>query len=157
MGAGMYIVKVDDAYHGPFLKEWAVSFAEKASSGAMVLPLFVPRPLGEKPHGITVKIVDDAEYRARNDRVKTETLEVVAGVTQKIFFARREERVLTADELQWICDDLGRAHSAIESLMQHVESTIEDPSPERLVALRRALWRNRGSDDFDPHHSQRNG
>lgn len=156
MNIGMYIVKANGAYYGPFLKEWAESFAAKAGDRSEVLPLRSPKTARETNTSAEVKLLDDSEYRSRVDVAKAETLAIIAGATQKVFLARQAERVLMADELQSISDDLGKAHSAVESLMHYVEAVIEHPSAERIEALRKAFWRNRGSWDFDPHYSQRN-
>lgn len=86
MNIGMYIVKTNGAYHGPFLKEWAESFAAKAGDHAEVLPLRAPRAAGDTNGSLEVSILDDAEYRTRVDGVKTESLAIIAGAAQKVFF-----------------------------------------------------------------------
>jgi len=40
-------------------------------------------------------------------------------------------------------------------LMHFVEAAVADPSPDNVVALRKAFWRNRDSEDFDPHYADR--
>ena len=39
--------------------------------------------------------------------------------------------------------------------MTYANFTVENPSEESLVALRKAFWRNRDSEDFDPHYEHR--
>ena len=69
---------------------------------------------------------------------------------------RRADRVFTVEEMAMHAKQLGLVHSAVESLMRHAEAVVADPSEKNVEGLRKALWRNRGSSDFDPHYAQRN-
>jgi hypothetical protein len=89
------------------------------------------------------------------DSFKADTRLILAGITQDFYFARREQRVLTANELDVVWKDLYEVSRAVESLMHHVELVIADLVPENLTALRKAFWRNRNSDDVDPLYDDR--
>jgi hypothetical protein len=80
---------------------------------------------------------------------------VLAGITQDFYFARRQGRVLTARELDSVWKDLYEVSRSVESVMHYVEVVIADPRLENLAALRKAFWRNRNSDDVDPHYDDR--
>jgi len=156
VGAGMFIVKASGIFHGPFLKDSAEHFAETAGDGAEIHPLRLPQSANEQHEAPTVRLVSNEDYRAAHDEVRAETLEIIAGVTQRVFFALRAGRILTSDELCNISDDLGDAHSAVESLMHYAEVAADAPTPENLASLRKAFWRNRGRTDFDPHYADSN-
>ena len=153
MGAGMFIVKANGVFHGPFLKDSAEHFAETAGSGAEIHPLRMPQSATEQDETPIVRLVSNEDYRAAIDAVRAETLEIIAGVTQRVYFAGRAGRVLTSDELRVLSRALSDAHRSIESLMHYAELAADAPTPENLVALRKAFWRNRGRADFDPHYA----
>lgn len=151
----MFIVKHDGICHGPFLDYEASSFSAQLEGASEVIPLHVPRLPGENPGCMQLRRMEDAEYRAYVDGFKVDTQHMLAGILQGFFFARREERVLTVREIKEDWGSLFRVSRAVESLMHHAEHVIADPSPENLEALRKALWRNRDSDDVDPHYECR--
>jgi hypothetical protein len=152
----MFIVRTNGIFHGPFLRDYAEHFAETAGDGAEIYPLLLQQSSKEQNEKPTFTLLADEDYRAAQDAVQAETLEIIAGVTQRVFFALRAGRVLTSDELCDISDDLGDAHSAVESLMHYAEVAADAPTPENLAALRKAFWRNRGRTDFDPHYADSN-
>lgn len=155
MGFGMFVVKVGDLFHGPFLRDSADHFAESAGVEAEVHALRVPIGLASESERPTVRLVEDEEYRVAHDAVTAESLRIVAGVTQSVFFAFRAGRVLTRDELDIASRGLGVAYCAIESLMHYAQLAADSPTPEHLAALRKAFWRNRGCEDVDPHYADR--
>lgn len=155
MDAAMFIVRANVIFHGPFLKDSAEHFAANAGSDSEIHPLRLPQGANDQQQAPTIRVVSNEDYRSAHDEVTVETLVIIAGVTQSVFFALRAGRVLTREELLVFSDALADAHSAIESLMHYAEVTASSPTPENLVALRKAFWRNRGSKDFDPHYADR--
>jgi hypothetical protein len=156
VGHSLFIVKYGDSFYGPFLGHEADLFASKLGAAAKSCPLVVPRlPEEEAADPTALQMLPRDSYRAHIDGFKIDTSSVLAGITQEFHFARREQRVLTAREMRSMWDCLYRVGGAIESLMHYVDSVIADPSPENLVAMRKALWRNRDSDDVDPHYQDR--
>ena len=151
----MFIVRHEGRYHGPFLDYEAGSFTSKLAGTPEVIPLHVPRLPNEKTRGMKVQMLDNDKYRAHVDGFKVDTRHMLAGVIQSFFFARRDERVLTVREIKETWTDLFRVSRAVESLMHYAEQVVADPNPENLEALRKAFWRNRNSDDVDPHYADR--
>ena len=151
----MFIVKRGDRYHGPFLDYEACSFTSKLEGASEVIPLHVPRLPDENTGSMKLHILEDDEYRAHVDSFKVDTSHMLAGILQGYFFARREERVLTVREIKEDWEHLFRVSRAVESLMYYTEKTVANPSPDNLDALRKAFWRNRDSDDVDPHYEDR--
>ena len=151
----MFIVKHEDRYHGPFLGYEADSFASKLDGTAETIPLHVPRLADEHTGGMKLRVLENDKYRAYVDSFKVVTQLAIAGAIQSFFFTRREERVLTVREIKetWAC--LFRVSHAVESLMHYADKVVDDPSRENLDALRKAFWRNRNSDDVDPHYEDR--
>lgn len=155
MEHAMFIVAHAGAYHGPFLRDEVGYFTSSLTGVFEVVPLIAPRSPKEPRGPMQLKVFAAGEHDAFVDGFKVDTSHVLAGTTQNIHFARREERVLTAQELVVMQGDLFAAAQAIQSLMRHAEAVIADPSPDNVVALRKAFWRNRGSDDVDPHYEDR--
>lgn len=151
----MFIVRQGETYHGPFVGFEAEYFVSSLSGDADILPLHVPRGADEFSGQITLQILEDAAYRAHVDSFKVDTKIVLAAVIQSFMFARRDERVLTVREIIDDWNALYRVSQAIESLMHYAEQVTADPGPENLEALRKAFWRNRDADDFDPHYADR--
>jgi hypothetical protein len=140
-------------FHGPFLKDSAEHFAETAGSGAEIHPLRMPQSAPEQDEAPIVRLLSNEDYRVAIDAVRAETLETIARMTHRVYFALRAGRVLTSDELRVVSSDLSDAHRSVESLMYYAEVAADAPTPENLVVLRRAFWRNRGCADFDPHYA----
>jgi hypothetical protein len=155
MKRGMFIVKHGETYHGPFVDFEAEYFVSTLSGDAEILPLRVPRRPDEFDGKLTVRFEEDDAHRARVDSFKVDTRIVFAAVIQSFMFARRDERVLTVREIREDWEMLYQASQAFASLMHHAEQAIGDPTPDNLTALRKAFWRNRDSDDVDPHYWSR--
>lgn len=151
----MFIVKHGDRYHGPFLDYEAGFFTSKLEGASEVIPLHAPRLPDETTGRMKLHILDDGKYRAHIDSFKVDTHHMLAGILQEFFFARREQRVLTVREIKQTWAHLFRVSCAVESLMHYAEKAVTDPSPDNLDALRKAFWRNRDADDFDPHYEDR--
>lgn len=151
-----FIVKHDDQYYGPFLDTEACEFMTRFDARrATVLPLSVPRSPSETRGPLKVTVMNDVQTRSHEDGVKIDTRVALSGLLWAIFNARDEERVLTVDELLETWGQLFDVSQAIRSLMHHIEQVIDDPTPRRLGELRKAFWRNRGSDDVDPSYRDR--
>ena len=155
MEHAMFIVAHAGAYHGPFLRDEVDYFTSSLTGVFEVVPLTVPRSSREQREPMRLQVLAEGEHQAFVDGFKVDTSHVLAGTTQIIHFARREERVLTAHELVVMQSDLFAVAQAIKSLMHHAEVAVADPSPDNVAALRKAFWRNRGSDDVDPHYQDR--
>lgn len=153
----MLIVKHEGKYYGPFLSYETASFASTLEGDAEVIPLRVPR-LPEETRDrdpATIQVMRERKRRAHVDGFKVDTHHVLASIMQGFYFARRDDRVLTAREIREIWDLLYRVSAAVESLMHHADRVIVDPQRPNLDALRKAVWRNRDSDDVDPHYRDR--
>ncbi|MBS1770553.1 MAG: hypothetical protein JSS77_12885 [Acidobacteria bacterium] len=151
----MYIVKTDGKYHGPFREYEASAFASQHQGDVEVLPLWLPSAPDAAQGFETLKVLEAEGYRAYVDSFKADTHLVLAGTTQEFYFARRQGRVLTSRELDSVWEALYKVSRSVESLMHYAEVVIADPRPENLHALRKAFWRNRNSDDVDPHYEDR--
>lgn len=145
----------EGAYHGPFFEGEAALFASKLEGHSEVLPLSVPRLPDENRGVAKVHILEDGAYRAHVDSVKVDTHHMLAGIIQECFFTRREERVFTVREICDLWTSLHRVSRAVESLMHYADQAVANPSEENIAALRKAVWRNRDSDDVDPHYQDR--
>ena len=101
----MFIVRQGETYYGPFVGFEAEHFVSTLSGDADIVPLHVPRRADEFSGQITLRILDDAAYRAHVDSFKVDTKIVLAAVIQSFMFARRDERVLTVREIidNWEC------------------------------------------------------
>lgn len=155
MEHAMFIIKHRDQFYGPFRSFETTSFAAKLEGTPEIIPLLVPRVPDEVRGPLKFQILQDEEYRAHVDSVKVDTKHMLVAIIQDSCFARREERVFTAREIVDMWDNLLLVSRAIESLMHYAEMAISNPSAENLVALRKAFWRNRDSDDVDPHYEDR--
>lgn len=161
MQHSMFIVRHNDTYHGPFLDFEAEHFCAAREGNPEIIPLIVPVPVGEYRGPTRVQILDDDAYCAHVDSFKVDTQRTLAGVIQTIWFARRDERVLTAREMLDIWRQLFRVSRAVESLMSHARLVIERAGTgaavdaEGLASLRKAFWRNRDSEDMDAHYEHR--
>lgn len=155
MQHSMFIVKHEDKCHGPFLEDEAESFRAGRGEDAEIVPLIVPAPPEEHVGPTRVHILEDDAYQAHIDSFKVDTKRTLAAVIQGIWFARRDERVLTAREMLDMWRSLFHVSRAVESLMTYANLAVENPGEESLIALRKAFWRNRDSDDFDPHYEHR--
>jgi hypothetical protein len=152
----IFILKHGDSFYGPFIRHEADLFASKLGGAVEVYPLFVPRLPEEEAAGpMEYQMLSRDSYRAHIDGFKIDTSSVLAGITREFYFARRDQRVLTAREMRSIWDCLSRVGGAVESLIHYVDLVVADPIPENLAAMRKALWRNRDSDDVDPHYQDR--
>lgn len=151
----LFIVRQEGQYYGPFLDGEAAQFASKLEGPSDVVPLVVPRLADEKRGPMELQMQERRARRARIDSVKVDTHHTLAGITQECFFARREERVFTVREIYELWDSILRVSRAVESLMLHADQAVESPSAENITALRKAVWRNRDSDDVDPHYQDR--
>lgn len=151
----VYVVAHESKYYGPFLRRDVDEFTSQLNGPAKVAPLVTP-PLPDEECGPwRVQIMEHQDYLAFIDEFKTDTRHALASVIQRIHFARRDDRVLSVRELLDIATTLFKSSRAIESLMHHAEAIVENPTEENVVALRKALWRNRDSDDYDPHYADR--
>lgn len=155
MQHSMFIVMHENKCYGPFLEDEAEAFRAKRGGDAEIVPLIVPAPPEERVGPTQVQILEDDAYQAHIDSFKVDTKRILAAVIQQIWFARRDDRVLTAREMLDMWRSLFEVSRAVESLMTYAELTVENPSEESLIALRKAFWRNRDSDDFDPHYEHR--
>lgn len=151
----MFIVRHKGKYHGPFLEIEAEIFRSAREGGAEIIPLFVPVPSEEYRGPTKLEVLETDAYRAHVDSFKIDTQHTLAALIQEIAFARRDERVLTVREMLDNWRYLFRVSRAVESLMNYANLVVENPGAESLVALRKAFWRNRNSDDFDPHYEDR--
>lgn len=151
----MFIVEHEGKSYGPFLQSEADAFRSARGDEAEIVPLIVPAPPGEYLGPTQVQILEDDAYQAHVDSFKIDTRCTLAGVIQTIWFARRDERVLTAREMLELWRLLFQVSRAVESLMTHANLAVENPNEESLSALRKAFWRNRDSDDFDADYEHR--
>lgn len=151
----MFIVRHAGQHHGPFLDGEAGLFASKLEGHSDIIPLLVPRLDDEKHGPMQLQLMEADAYRAHVDSVKIDTHHMLAGIIQECFFTRREERVFTVREICDLWSSLHRVSRAVESLMHYADQAVESPSAENLEALRKAVWRNRDSDDVDPHYQDR--
>lgn len=99
--------------------------------------------------------LEDDAYRDYVDSFKVDTQHILAGIIQDLSLARREGRVLTVREINETWADLFRVSYAVESLMHYAEQLVAAPNSDNRQSLRRAFWRNRDSDDVDPHYEDR--
>jgi hypothetical protein len=151
----LFVVKHAGAYHGPFLSHETAAYISRLEGASEILALHVPRPRNESRGPTIVHFMEDDDYRAHVDSFKIDTRQMLVGILQELDRIRRDERVLTAREVVDVSRELFRVSRAIESLMHYVETVIAEPSKENLDALRKAFWRNRDSDDVDPHYDSR--
>lgn len=155
MTPGMFIVKNDAKCYGPFMDREARGFASKLHGEVEVIPLLLPDVVHEGTGSDGLQVLKKKGHRAYLDSGKIDTLHRLGGMTQDFYLTRREQRVLTARELDALWNDILEISRSVGSLMDYVEMVITDPSPENLVAMRKAFWRNRDSDDVDPHYRDR--
>lgn len=155
MDKGMFIVRHGDTYYGPFLEYETGAFMETLNGEAEVASLVVPQQPDEKQGPWELRYMESASYQAFLDSFKVDTKHVIAGIIQEFYFARREQRVLTVREIRATWEDLFAVAHAVQSLMHYAENVIASPTPENVEALRKAFWRNRDSDDVDPHYADR--
>lgn len=155
MDEGAFIIKCGDTYYGPFLSYETAVFLEGLERPSEVVRLSVPRLPEETPGPAELRVMQSASYRNFVDGFKCDTRHVLAGIIQQLYFARRDDRVLTAREMFQIWGLLFELAHAVESLMHYAESAVANPTPENLAALRKAFWRNRDADDVDPHYADR--
>lgn len=155
MQHAMFIVKHEDKYHGPFLEIEAEIFKSAREGDAEIFPLFVPVPAEEYRGPTKLQVLENDVYQAHVDSFKIDTRHTLAGIIQEIAFARRDERVLTVREMLDTWRYLFRVSRAVESLMTYANLAVENPGAESFAGLRKACWRNRNSDDFDPHYEDR--
>lgn len=151
----MFVVKHDGELHGPFLSHETATFTAQLEGESEILALHVPRPANEIRGPITVRLMEEVDYRAHVDSFKIDTLHMLAGILQEFDLARRDGRVLTAREVVGTSGELFCIRRAIESLMHYVENVVAEPSKDNVEALRKAFWRNRDSDDVDPNYESR--
>jgi hypothetical protein len=151
----LFIVRNEGQYHGPFLEGEAGLFASKLKGASDIVPLLVPRLDDEKRGPMQLQLLKADAYRAHVDSAKVDTHHMLAGSIEECFFARREERVFTVREICDLWDSLIRVSLAVESLMHYADQAVESPSADNMEALRKAVWRNRNSDDVDPHYRDR--
>lgn len=151
----MFVVLHRGKCHGPFLEYEVGTFCSELAGDVEVMPLLAPREPDEHRGPVEVKILEEDDYRRQIDSVKIDTRVALVGISQEFHFARRDGRVLTAREIHRCWEYLGRAIRAVESLMHYAEQVVAEPTPENLDALRKAFWRNRDSDDVDPHYRDR--
>lgn len=151
----MFIVKCGDTYFGPFLEHEAIHFRSEQASPSEILPLHLPNATNAEDPPMTVALLSDTDYRARSDSSKIDTLHAFAFISWECHFAKRDRRVFTATEISQLWETIVQTSRAVESLMYYAEKAIENPSQEAMVALRKAVWRNRDSDDIDPHYRDR--
>jgi hypothetical protein len=151
----MFVVMHDRTIYGPFLEYETESFMSTLEGESSAIPLLVPRAKDETRGPTKVYLLEDKDYQAHVDSVKVDTSHMLAGIIQEFYFARRDERVLTVREINDTWEQLSRVRRAVESLMHYADRVVADPSSENLEALRKAFWRNRDSDDVDPHYQDR--
>lgn len=151
----MFVVMHGKNIHGPFLDYETATFMSTLEGDSTAVPLLVPRVKDETQGPTKVYLLEDEDYRAYVDSIKVDTRHMLAGIIQGFYFARRDERVLTVREINDTWKQLSRVGRAVESLMHYADRVVTDPSPENLEALRKAFWRNRDSDDVDPHYEDR--
>ena len=154
--AHMFIVRHKDQYHGPFRDIEAERFAASSGEGrAQVLPLIVPRTANEKRGPLRVWLMNEVESRTHIDTARIDSERTLAAILWEFHYARNEERVLTVEELLRLWKVLHKVGRALKSLMHYAQRVVEDPSPDHLVELRKAFWRNRDADDVDPDYFNR--
>lgn len=151
----LFVVRHGDRCYGPFRSYESQSFAATLPGAPDVWPLFSPPVPGEVQGPYKVRFLSDAAYREHVDRQKIDTSHVLIDVLQEFYFSRRDQRVFTAREMLSMWKALFTVSKAIESLMHFAELAINDPSSDHLEQLRKAFWRNRDSDDVDPHYHDR--
>lgn len=150
-----FIVAHEGKFHGPFLRDEVGHFTSALPGAFEIYPLLVP-PLPDENRGpMQLKFLAVGDHRAFVDNFKIDSGHVLANITQEIHFARRDERVLTARELRGIHAALFQVAQALQSLMRCAEAVVADPNQDNVVALKKAVWRNRDSDDVDPHYEDR--
>lgn len=155
MEPDMFIVKHGQTCYGPFRSHETAAFVSTLDGPAEVIPLVVPAMPDEHRGPMELRVLDDEPYRAFVDGFKVDTKHTLGGIVQECYFARREARVFTVRELRETWDQLCRVSYAVESLMHYADAAVADPQPKQIAALRKAIWRNRDSDDFDPHYADR--
>lgn len=155
MDDSIFIVAHEGNFHGPFLRDEVGRFTSTLLGALEIHPLIVPRLPDEKPGPLQLQIMAEGDHRAFVDGFKVDTRHVLAAITQDIHFARRDDRVLTAQEMRDVQSNLFEVAQALQSLMRCADAVVADPNQDNVVALRKALWRNRDSDDVDPHYTDR--
>ncbi len=155
MEHSIFIVTHEGKFHGPFLRDEVGHFTSRLLGAFEIHPLLVPRLPDESRGPMQLRIMAEGDHRAFVDGFKIDTGSVLASITQEIHFARRDERVLTARELRGVHIALFEVAQALQSLMRCAEAVVADPNQDNVVALRKAFWRNRDSDDVDPHYKDR--
>ena len=155
MEHAIFVVAHEGKLHGPFLRDEVGHFTSTLPGSFEVHPLMVPRLPDEQPGPMLLQIMAEGDHRAFVDGFKLDTRHALAGIMQTIHFARRDDRVLTARELRDVQSDLFEVAQAFVSLMRCADAVVADPNRANVVALRKAFWRNRDSDDVDPHYKDR--
>lgn len=155
MEHSIFIVAHESNFHGPFLRDEVGRFASTLPGAFEIHPLMVPRLPEESRGPMQLQIMAEGDHHAFIDRFKLQTGHVLASITQDIHFARRDDRVLTAQELRGVQTALFEVAQAFQSLMRCAEAVVAEPNQDNVVALRKAFWRNRDSDDVDPHYKDR--
>lgn len=154
--SGFFVVKHKGTYLGPFLDNEVGFFTSTLAPGSFeICPLIAPKSERERLGSAQAKSDMSLTHRERADVAKIDSELALAGVMQAFLFAREAQRVLVASEIVQIWSLLFDVSKVLNSLMHYAEVAVADPRPEQLTALRKALWRNRGCDDVDPHYGDR--
>lgn len=152
----MFIVKYGDEHFGPFTPRELGTFLESRKSEPMrPYPLLVPSAPGESKGPLRLCLISDEEAAHRRDAVRIDSVMTLKAIMWELQAVRQQRRVLTVAEILALWDRLFQLCRAMESLIFHTEAAVADPRVEHLVALRRALWRNRDADDVDEHYYDR--
>lgn len=113
----MLIVKVNGKYHGPFREDEARVFASRHQGDVAIIHLWLPSVPGEASGPETLKVLEAEGYRAYIDSSKADTHLMLAAITQDFYFACRQRRMLTAQELDVVWENLYDVSRSVESLM----------------------------------------
>ena len=140
---------------GPFSPLELSRFRESLEQPHETFPLIVPPAKDEERGPLKFVLLSDEQETSRRDSVKIDSAQTLKALMWECHDVRRDNRVFTVVEILRLWDDLFRICRALESLIFHAEAAVNDASPENLVALRKAVWRNRDSDDVDPHYRDR--
>ena len=132
MEPSVFIVLHEGKFLGPVLREDVVSFTSTLPGVFEIAPLTVPRPSDEPIGPMQLQLVATGDHRVFVDSFKVDTTHVLAGILQAIHFARRDERVLTAQELLSVQSDLFGVAQAIHSLMQ-ISGGLEQQDRKQLI------------------------
>lgn len=151
----MVIVEHEGRHYGPFLGYEAQQFILALGDTPKIHMLTTCWEGQELNSPVQLKVLADDDYQGQLAVTKVDTLQLLASCSWECHFAQRDGRVFTAREIGELWENVNAISHAVASLMHNVEKVIEDPSGENLVALRKALWRNRDADDVDPHYRDR--